>query len=39
MDFRLITATNKNIEEMVEKEAFRLDLFIGSISFRFKFHH
>ena len=27
VDFRLITATNKNIEEMVEKEAFRLDLF------------
>lgn len=27
VDFRLITATNKNIEEMVEKGEFRLDLF------------
>lgn len=27
VNFRLITATNKNIEEMVEKGEFRLDLF------------
>ncbi|PNB76394.1 hypothetical protein C1X30_33935, partial [Pseudomonas sp. FW305-BF6] len=27
IDFRLVTATNQNLEEMVEKGTFRLDLY------------